>query len=283
MAIKKLFFKILLMFIIVACIGCGSTSNQGESDIRATVTYQVQAIPHFRDMTLFPGNVTGYVLRDAGLVQVSNTVCLEIYNSSLPPDWDVSPVVITMDMQPLDLSTLDVVRTEDETDFCFSPFVEQGRHVVDVDVITPSGIDSYAWEFSAEGFMGLRPFSLFPGNIRGFDVNSNIPYRLLDDNVCMEIPLRILMDSSQPALRVRVDDLDVALSSIEENVDEDHVTYCVMLDGLSAGFYDFEIELQMIGSDLIIGTDEGVFDINSDMMETGSIALYGWEFVVVEE
>lgn len=284
MAMKNLLFKIFLILITVACMGCGATSNAIESEMRATVTYQVQSIPRFRDMTLFPGNVTGYILRDAGLVQSNNTICLEIYNTALPAEWDGLPVVITMDMQSIDLGTIDVVRAEDQTDFCFSPFVDQGRHIVDVDLITPSGIDSYAWEFVADGFMGLRPYALFPGDIRGFDVNSNIPYRLLDHNVCMEVPLRILLDSSyQRALNVRVDDEAVTLATIEENADDGIVTYCVVLEGLPAGFHDFEIELRTIGSDLIIGTNEGLFDGQSDMIETGSIELYGWEFVVVEE
>lgn len=275
-------FKIFLMVVVLGCVGCGARLKTGDPIMSATVLAQVDGkLPQFQSLAVFPGGMVGYSQSSTQILQLGNEVCLEIFHFALLDQDGIVPVRVAIDMQPIASDDLDIRPLEDTTMYCYSPFIEEGHHAVDIDLLTPeNGIESYTLEFFAPRQMGIRPMYLFPGEVSGFEVDLLDPIMLISDETCMTIFRRLLQDEADYrfALQVQIDGEDLEAGSIDTVSNSDSLTYCYALDDLASGFHDIEVQLRTIGSTVPTDNNSGLFD--SDVVQVGEV--YGWEFVVGE-
>lgn len=273
-------FKIFLIVLVLGCMGCGANLKTSDAEISESVLAQVEGrIPRFRSFAGFPGRIIGYTQSTTGFLQIGNEVCLELFHFALPESDDVMPVRVTVDMQPIDSDDIDVRDAEETTLFCYSPYISEGAHEVDIDLLTPDGgIDAFILEFYAQRHMGVLPMELLPAQLEGFENDFPNPVKLVGDMVCMTILRRILQTDVEfrNLVRTQIDNEVIEAESIDTMSDDEAITYCYDLSEMPAGLYDLEVQVLTISTSIATDTNSGLFE--QDVVQVGEV--YGWEFVV---
>jgi hypothetical protein len=127
-------------------------------------------MPFIVPVTGFPGVTTGFAVQGENFLLISDEICLYLRQEHFwePDDYflgfeSLPPVQVAIDNQEIrqfrrflrgvlefevDENGNEIGSHGDTMDYCFSPTVEVGQHIIEVEVTTTSGIvHSYSWQF----------------------------------------------------------------------------------------------------------------------------------------
>lgn len=155
----------LILLIITLCVSCSS------GNVNLTNTPHSEDNPFIRPTETFPGVIIGFNSTPDGYILTSRRVCIYLEQA---PFWEVGDywdgvtanipnITILIDNQKITgvaqsaSGALTLKRDDKEElvgahafsfDLCFSPLLDEGSHMLSVQVITTSGKEyEYSWEF----------------------------------------------------------------------------------------------------------------------------------------
>lgn len=189
----------------------GCASADGLTRIEAPLT-EWGDLPDFRSPLFFPGEVRGIMMNPFGAAVLNgNEICLHV-DDAVTGDVLASglPVEITVNMRVLARDEITITQDDRamQVVYCFAPLLDIGRHTLDIDLNTRSGLQVYQYIFSSGRVTGWRPLSMYPGEITGMDFAPGDPYILQQTGevICWRTNERVLPRDTN---RARV--LDVLL------------------------------------------------------------------------
>jgi len=149
-ALKQVLRSLLIVLLVGACIPGRVERPQ------SSIVPDMRDVPTIKMMADFPGNITGFEQPQRlqvgvfGQRLVDEQVCLQILPEALSDtgeDSAVLPLSIRLDDDEIAPSTIAYTSEGGYDNYCFVPEVNPGLHLFYVELTTPTGVDSYSWEF----------------------------------------------------------------------------------------------------------------------------------------
>jgi hypothetical protein len=202
MALKAGLF--LFILILVAC-GGDSTTPQN-----TPVPVNEAALPQFRQLSEFPGSISGFDTAFGLIRLVSNEVCFDLENRVVTQTIDEIPLAVRIGVDEIADSAF-FVKVDDETGefaYCFNPILGNGVYTLNIELINSDSVEIYGFDFRSDRPNPLR-LREFPGEVTGLtrltddeisDLITRIDerpvpiFRLSDTRICIIVANEIVLD-----------------------------------------------------------------------------------------
>ena len=199
--------KVALLTLLVLTLGaCGSDSDSQNTPIPVNEA----ALPQFRQLSEFPGSISGFDTTFGLIRLVSNEVCFDLENRVLTQAIGDIPLSVQIGAEEITDSAF-FVKVDDETGelaYCFNPILGNGVYTINIELIAGDSIELYGFDFQSDRPNPLR-LREFPGEVTGLtrltddeisDLITRIDerpvpvFRLSDTRICITVANEIVLD-----------------------------------------------------------------------------------------
>lgn len=226
----------LLAVILSVCSACGGGAGGEINDPRINL----ENVPEFRELSSFPGYISGFERSLSGLFLNDSLPCLNIENAFVVQDSTIEALSI----DGLDV-TDDLVVVEGDThkSYCFNPIWREGVYNIDITLRSSRGLEFYQFEFTNNRRPPF-PLSEFPGEIDGLLLGED-NMRVLDAPLCVVVSSTMTSAiNAETVVRFAFDGRSVVANRLSDSrLAEDRRQVCVDEIDLAPGRYTLEIQL----------------------------------------